>query len=245
MLDDYRATELEAQAKGNKHVKWNAIAYEERAYAKTATQRLSKGKLMWEKEAIEYWMSTKGGALSDVEAEAKWKDMAKHHETRKKKQLTRTGPKQTLTMRVEKGTYINNLSEQGRQKEASFRQDKRKASEADLDIIMRDVTTNHETIGGRLVKDTQSVVESLARASATGDCFADNMYAAQIEESQSASEVCDAEGDDATTTKGEQVDDDAASATTQKDNTKKNTMVGQGPRYRSCKTTGEHYSLLV
>ena len=51
--------------------------------AEQAVDFVEKGKMMWEREAIEFWMSTAGGNLDLDSAQLRWDDMSAHWKERR------------------------------------------------------------------------------------------------------------------------------------------------------------------
>ena len=64
--------------------------------AEQAVDFVEKGKMMWEREAIEFWMSTAGGNLDLDSAQLRWDDMSAHWKERRIPQDMRgPNPKKT------------------------------------------------------------------------------------------------------------------------------------------------------
>ena len=61
MLKNYRDSKAVAQCRGKANTKFSLSEYKEKVYTAVEARKRGKRKLMWKDEAIEYWMSVKGG----------------------------------------------------------------------------------------------------------------------------------------------------------------------------------------
>ena len=76
MLESYgKAYKAWSSGKTSK-INWSIIQYKERLKAESGTTLSGNSQMMWEKQAVKFWMSVDGGALSEDEADAKWKALA-------------------------------------------------------------------------------------------------------------------------------------------------------------------------
>lgn len=78
MLKSYGDAQGEATKLQQKQCKWHVMVFRESMVASTGTEVVVKGKMMWEREAIEYWKSTPGGGLPEDEAVARWEDWVRN-----------------------------------------------------------------------------------------------------------------------------------------------------------------------
>ena len=72
MLTSYGTAQQEAHKVGQKHCKWHILVFKEVTTAGSGVDNIAKGKMMWERQAIEWWKSTEGGNLTEDEAKMRW-----------------------------------------------------------------------------------------------------------------------------------------------------------------------------
>lgn len=129
----------------------------EKFTVEVADDTIVKGKMMWEDEAVEFWQSTKGGKMSQVEAKQKWQDALQNEKEFPQDQL---GPKQAPTrVRVPKGDYVNFRTTAGRTKEMNVATQKRKYDEDDVKRAQRQCLSGFDTVCGV----DSSTMDSVAR----------------------------------------------------------------------------------
>jgi hypothetical protein len=80
LVTSYRQASQEAEKAGQKKSTWNLAEYIEEVRASTETVGTSRGKMMWQDQAIEVWRSTDGGALTKQEAASKWDELVATYE---------------------------------------------------------------------------------------------------------------------------------------------------------------------
>ena len=81
MLESYTKAGVDAERLKIKKTKWNLSQYKEAVVAKSGTNFVEHGELMWERQAIDFWQSTSGGRLTEEAAKAKWDEWARNKET--------------------------------------------------------------------------------------------------------------------------------------------------------------------
>lgn len=70
MLDFYR--KVLAACNTDKGVRFSVAQYQEQSRTEQAIEFSGRGRMMWERQAVEWWMSTSGGGLSQDDAQARW-----------------------------------------------------------------------------------------------------------------------------------------------------------------------------
>ncbi len=69
MIEAYEKEYVQWAAKGKKgKITWAMVTYMQTAEASTSVAFAGTAKMMWEREAIEYWQSVPGGASTEEEA---------------------------------------------------------------------------------------------------------------------------------------------------------------------------------
>ena len=80
LVTSYRQASQEAEKAGQKKSTWNLAEYLEEVRASSETVGTSRGKMMWQDQAIEFWRSTDGGSLTKQEAASKWDELVATYE---------------------------------------------------------------------------------------------------------------------------------------------------------------------
>ena len=129
--------------------------------AEQAVDFVEKGKMMWEREAIEFWMSTAGGNLDLDSAQLRWDDMSAHWKERRIPQDMRgPNPKKPMQLRVCTGTTIDyrNTTSHGMLTEAT-KEETKKPSDSQVAALFDKTLTDHDRVG---TGSDRTVQESLA-----------------------------------------------------------------------------------
>ena len=58
--------------------KFDVLQYKETSETEQGVEFRGKGRMMWERQAIEFWKSVDGGLMSEEDAQARWDGMASH-----------------------------------------------------------------------------------------------------------------------------------------------------------------------
>ena len=80
LVTSYRQASQEAEKAGQKKSTWNLAEYIEEVRASSETVGTSRGKMMWQEQAIEFWRSTDGGSHTKQEAVSKWEELVATYE---------------------------------------------------------------------------------------------------------------------------------------------------------------------
>ena len=83
VLDHYRSLQAKVGENSGSKAKFSAASYKEAVTTEQGTEFRGKGTMMWEGQAIEFWMSMAGGGLSNMEAVSRWQDWFSHYKERK------------------------------------------------------------------------------------------------------------------------------------------------------------------
>jgi hypothetical protein len=99
MIKYYEA--LEPQGR-QKNIKFGVARYKETSKTEQAVETIDRGRLMWERQAVEFWQSTDGGKLSEEDSQLKWDDLAATCIKRKIPwDMDSPNPRKPLRIRVE------------------------------------------------------------------------------------------------------------------------------------------------
>ena len=79
MLDFYR--KVLAACNAEKGTRFSIAQYQEQSRTEQAIEFAGRGKMMWERQAVEFWMTTAGGGLSQDDAQARWDMWAANFKT--------------------------------------------------------------------------------------------------------------------------------------------------------------------
>ena len=74
MLDFYRNVSIAADEAG----KFVVAQFKEIHVKENGVEIKGCGRMMWENQAVEFWMSTEGGSVSLREAQSRWSDWSTH-----------------------------------------------------------------------------------------------------------------------------------------------------------------------
>lgn len=169
MLDNYRGTKKEADAKGLKRAKWSVAKYQETVKYASGMDFRAQGRMMWKLEAIEYWQTTAGGQHSLDEAKARWK-----HESLNFKSLDiptdmKWPSKAPFRLRVCIGDVVDYYNQVERSKEAIGEESLKKASQDDMNKYLKELTSNHDKVLG--AKSSLEDVAFLTIGASAGSSF--------------------------------------------------------------------------
>ena len=82
VLDHYRSLQAKT-GEGQKTSKFMVAIYKEVVTTEQGTEFIGRGSMMWEGQAVEFWMTMAGGGLSKTEADARWQDWFSNYKERK------------------------------------------------------------------------------------------------------------------------------------------------------------------
>ena len=107
LLNAYFAALDEAKKLGKTKATFCLVQYTETVAAESATRSIDKGRMMWEDQAIGYWMSFEGG-YSKKMAQDKWEEMKEDMKTDDTVISDQKGPKHSrLRLRVHTDDEVN------------------------------------------------------------------------------------------------------------------------------------------
>ncbi|MCP4243678.1 MAG: hypothetical protein GY772_24250 [bacterium] len=153
--------------KAGKGEGWNLMQYIEALAVQSGTQHLAQGKMMWEREAIEFWQTTPGGRTSEEDAKARWAEWVKRKdELGIVHDLKGPNPQFPLRLRVPTGDEVNYATSYIREKRMSCEAAaKKKPTQDDLDRVSRKCLLDHEKIGN---PEGDVALHSIAQRLVTG-----------------------------------------------------------------------------
>lgn len=149
MLDSYSKAGAEAERLKLKKTKWNLSQYKESIIAKSGTDFVAHGELMWERQAIEFWQSTSGGRLSEEAAKAQWDDWARNKE-KLNVIFDYNGPNKSapLRLRIPVKDAVNFVNSYAREKRNELLEAAvKKPGQEDVDKNNRRCLVDHDKIG--------------------------------------------------------------------------------------------------
>ena len=167
---DYFTTQV-TSGKGCKTFK--VVCFREFHKAEQAIDFVETGKMMWEREAIEYWMSTPGGNLDCDSAQLRWDDMVAHWKERRIPCDNRgPNPKKPMQLRVCTGTNIDyrNTTSHGLQVVAT-RQECKKPEDTEAAVLFDKVLVDQDRVGTGSDRTTQESLACRMVARQPGEAF--------------------------------------------------------------------------
>ena len=108
LLLSYFAALEESKKLGRSKATFNLVEYIETVSAESSTRAIDKGRMMWEDQAIGYWMSSDGGGFSKKMAQDKWEEMKEAMKNDSTVISDQQGPVHSrLRLRVHTGDEVN------------------------------------------------------------------------------------------------------------------------------------------
>ena len=164
MLDSYGKAYKNWTAGKTSKLVWSIVQYKERAKAESGVMLSGNSQLMWERQAIKFWMSVDGGALSETEAEAKWSALAARV-GEPDVIYDKNGPtRKPLRVAVLREDMVYNYNKLAKERELEF-QDKpqKKVDAGTIEKYAKRVTSNHQQVGGNHSEAMAKVLPSGSR----------------------------------------------------------------------------------
>ncbi|CAE7037690.1 unnamed protein product [Symbiodinium sp. CCMP2456] len=168
MLDSYgKAHKMWTSGKTPK-IQWSVVTYMETVLTETGVQYSGNSKMMWEKQAVLFWMSIEGGCMSEEDAEAKWKSLAGRLDDEDVVHDMKGPAKKPLRLAVKFEDIVSDFNKVAKQRRVDFQEkQQKKPDEATIEKYMRRATSSHEEIGGSAAASIAQVLPSGDRLSQT------------------------------------------------------------------------------
>jgi hypothetical protein len=162
MLKHYSG--IVASTEDVKKQKFVVATYTELFKTEQCVQYRGRGCMMWERQAIEHWLSTAGGSMSADDAQAKWDEWAAHYkELDILHDFLSPNPKKPLRLRIPTTDDVDfvNQATKIKQIEASEQAVKKPKAE-DVDKMRARTLTGFDKIGnGSASIDNQNIARSM------------------------------------------------------------------------------------
>ena len=172
MLDFYRHVEDSCGIK--KAVKFCVAQFQHEHAAEQSIDFAGEGEMMWERQAIEYWTSVPGGALSQDDAQARWNDWSSHYLDREIIHDEKSpNPKKPLRLRIPTKDSVNFVNRSiDAKRTVATETPVKKPKEADLEKMQARLSVGFGsgTGGGDIAR--QQTAQAMVSAGA-GQAFAD------------------------------------------------------------------------
>eukprot|EP00959_Pyramimonas_sp_CCMP1952_P383057 8026638-Pyramimonas_sp.AAC.1 len=72
MLDSYKEVACEADGTAKKSHTWSLVKYKESVEVSSGVKNYARGRMMWKKQATDFWQTVDGGEMTKDQAKAKW-----------------------------------------------------------------------------------------------------------------------------------------------------------------------------
>ena len=131
----------------------------------SASDVIDKNKMMWFEEAMEHWMSIKGGQLSRVEAEQAWADLLADPDHLSDDEGPAKAPKQLM---VSKGRRVNKRATVERSQETRLSLSKKKFSEEDVQKMKKQCLSLGDETKASCSADIEGSIKALVNGGASG-----------------------------------------------------------------------------
>ncbi|CAL1151620.1 unnamed protein product [Cladocopium goreaui] len=212
LVTSYRQASQEAEKAGQKKSTWNLAEYIEEVRASTETVGTSRGKMMWQDQAIEFWRSTDGGALTKQEAASKWDELVATYEALGIPHDHKGPAKASLRLRIHTEDLVDDVKRVAKEKKVVMHgQQTKKATAEDVEKMSKSLMVNHDKIQG-------GVSESEAARSFVSS---DNMDGISITLNDVSLLVPDEDAQDEAEEDAEEKDEEGEEDTTEKKSKKK------------------------
>ena len=142
-------------------VQFNLVTYVEEYEASTRTDYEGEREMMWEKQALEFWQTIKGGQYTEEEAQEKWNKLNRECDIR-----DQDGPeKKPLRLAVKTHDVVKDVNSVGlKRKMVCEEKGNKKATKEDLERMGKRIMMNHQGgAAGAVSMDLESLASTMVK----------------------------------------------------------------------------------